>query len=60
MSSSSLAVVAAPAEAPGGASGEALHRALYDASQRSLRELALRLTRTDEHRLFAEPPARDD
>ena len=64
MSASPLAVVAAPAEAPTGPTGltgPALHRALSDASHRSLRELALRLTRTDEHRLFAiDPATRDD
>ena len=67
MSASPLAVVAAPAEAPTGATGPtgltgpALHRALSDFSHRSLRELALRLTRTDEHRLFAiDPATRDD
>ena len=40
--------------------GEALHRALSEADLRSLRELAVRLTRTDEHRLPGEPAARDD
>lgn len=61
MSPSPVAVVAAPAEVPTGLTGEALHRALSEASHRSLRELALRLTRTDEHRLIAgEPATRDD
>ena len=58
--SPSLAVAAKPAVAPTVRFGEALHRALSEADLRSLRELALRLTRTDEHRLPGEPAARDD
>ena len=58
MSPSRLIVVAEPA-VPAGPTGEALHRALYDAEHRSLRELALRLLRTDEHRLPEVPVSRD-
>ena len=59
MSPSRLIVVVEPA-APAGPEGEALHRALYDAEHRGQRELALRLLRTDEHRLPEAPAARDD
>ena len=58
MSPSSL-IAAEPVAAPV-RFGEALHRALSEADLRSLRELALRLTRTDEHRLLDEPAARGD
>ena len=53
-------VVAEPVAAPTLRFGQALHRALTEADLRSLRELALRLTRTDEHRLPGEPALRDD
>ena len=59
MSPSRLIVIAEPA-APAAPTGEALHRALYDAEHRSLRELALRLVRTDEHRVPGPPAVRDD
>ncbi|GLC26330.1 hypothetical protein [Roseisolibacter agri] len=59
MSPSSL-IAAEPVVAPIPRFGQALHRALSEADHRSLRELALRLTRTDEHRMPDEPAARDD
>lgn len=58
MSPSSL--IAEPVVAPILRFGQALHRALSEADHRSLRELALRLTRTDEHRLPEDEPVSRD